>query len=169
MFSHPPTLHTRSPSLTTTEFTVTTRPPPSLSRTITSILIGTLRLLTLLTITTLLLSQHSLLPPYLAFLQCRPLDPRILYPCSCLLLWLIVQRGYMEESLLVIRSLGVQTSTTAGTWVGMGRRTRFIPTEKVRDVIVNEGFWGMEVRFYLAVVVEGEKELVVVFPVSAGE
>jgi phosphatidylinositol glycan class H protein len=75
----------------------------------------------------------------------------------------------MEESLLVIRSLGVQTSTTAGTWVGMGRRTRFIPTEKVRDVIVNEGFWGMEVRFYLAVVVEGEKELVVVFPVSAIE
>ncbi|KAF8537892.1 GPI-GlcNAc transferase complex, PIG-H component-domain-containing protein [Trichophaea hybrida] len=46
----------------------------------------------------------------------------------------------------------------------MGRRTRFIPTEKVRDVVVNEGFWGMEVRFYLAVVVEGEKELVVVFP-----
>ena len=91
---------------------------------------------------------------------------RILYPAAALVLYLCLQRGYTEESLLVIRSLGVQTSTTAGTWVGQGRRTRFIPTEKVRDVLVNEGFWGLEVRFYLAVVAEGEGGLVVVFPVT---
>ena len=67
----------------------------------------------------------------------------------------------------MIRSLGLQTSTTAGTCWGMGRRTRFIPTGKVRDVIVNEGFVGMEVRFYVAAIVEGDGGLVVVFPVSS--
>lgn len=82
------------------------------------------------------------------------------------MLWIIAQRSYTEESLLVIRSLGVQTSTTAGTLIGMGRKTRFIQTEKVRDVVINEGFYGMEVRFYLAVLVEGEAALSVVFPVS---
>jgi len=64
----------------------------------------------------------------------------------------------------VIRSLGVQISTTSGSLLGGGRKTRFIPTQKVRDVFIHEGFWGMEVRFYLAVVVEGEGEVVVVFP-----
>jgi phosphatidylinositol glycan class H protein len=161
-----PTLHIRSPSSTTTEFTVTTRPPPSLRRTITSFIVALLRVVAFVTVTVLLLSQHSLLPARLRFLQLPPLDPRALYPLSVATLWIIAQRGYTEESLLVIRSLGVQTSTTAGTWVGMGRRTRFIPTEKVRDIIVNEGFVGMEVRFYVAVVVEGEGSLVVVFPVG---
>ncbi|KAA8913739.1 GPI-GlcNAc transferase complex, PIG-H component-domain-containing protein [Sphaerosporella brunnea] len=160
----PPTLHIRSPSSTTTEFTVTTRPPPSLRRTVTSVITALLRLLAFLTVTVLLLSQHSLLPSRLQFLRLPPQDPRFLYPTSLATLWLIVQRGYTEEGLLVIRSLGVQTSTTAGTWLGMGKRTRFIPTEKVRDIIVNEGFVGMEVRFYVAVVVEGEGSLVVVFP-----
>lgn len=62
----------------------------------------------------------------------------------------------------------MQTSTTAGTW--WGKRTRFIPTERVGDVWVNEGFMGLEVKFYLAVVEKGarpgEGGLVVVFPVS---
>jgi len=62
----------------------------------------------------------------------------------------------------VIRDLGVQISTT--TWGG--RRSRFIPTSAVRDLWIHEGFCGFEVRFYLAVVVEGEEGVVVVFPVS---
>jgi phosphatidylinositol glycan class H protein len=167
MFSLPPTLHVRRPSQTTIEFTVTTRPPPSLSRSATSVATAVLRVALFTSVVILLLSQHQLLSSSLAFLQRDPIDPRFLYPISAATIWLILQRGYTEESLLVIRSLGVQTSTTAGTWVGMGRKTRFIPTEKIRDILVNEGFWGMEVRFYLAVVVEGEAGLVVIFPVSA--
>jgi len=161
------TLHIRSPSSTTTEFTVTTRPPPSLRRTVTTVLTNLLRVLALIAIATLLLSQHSLLPAQVQFLQRPPVDPRFLYPISIATLWLISLRGYTEENLLVIRSLGLQTSTTAGTCWGMGRRTRFIPTEKVRDVIVNEGFVGMEVRFYVAAIVEGDGRLVVVFPVGS--
>lgn len=36
--------------------------------------------------------------------------------------------------------------------------------EKIQDVFVNEAFRGFEVRYLLVVVVEGEEELVVVFP-----
>lgn len=42
--------------------------------------------------------------------------------------------------------------------------TRFIPTEKIQDILLNEAFRGFEVRYYLVVVVEGEEEVVVVFP-----
>ncbi|KAL1867442.1 hypothetical protein VTK73DRAFT_4180 [Phialemonium thermophilum] len=42
--------------------------------------------------------------------------------------------------------------------------TRFIPTEKIRDVLINEAFRGFEVRYYLVIVVEGEEDVVVVFP-----
>lgn len=175
MFSHPPTLQTRSPSATTTEFTVTTRPPPSLGRTLAAVAVGVLRLAGVLAVGALLLAQHSLPPPpllrdalgahWLPLLQLPVLDPRAVYPVCAAVLWLVLRRRHTDESLLVIRSLGVQTSTTAGTWLGQGRRTRFIPTAQVRDIVVNEGFWGMEVRFYLAVVVEGDGGLVVVFPV----
>ena len=175
MFSHPPTLQMHSPSATTTEFTVTTRPPPSLGRTLAAVAVGVLRLAGVLGVGALLLAQHSLPPPlllrdafsarWLPLLHLPVLDPRTVYPMCAAVLWLVLRRRHTDESLLVIRSLGVQTSTTAGTWLGQGRRTRFIPTAQVRDIVVNEGFWGMEVRFYLAVVVEGDGGLVVVFPV----
>ncbi|KAK1761386.1 putative GPI-GlcNAc transferase complex [Echria macrotheca] len=84
---------------------------------------------------------------------------------------------HTTESLLVLRGLGIQTSTTTGNLLGgicwpwgMGGKeakpatTRFIPTEKIRDVLINEAFRGFEVRYYLIVVVEGEEEVVVVFP-----
>ncbi|TKA71257.1 hypothetical protein B0A49_04147 [Cryomyces minteri] len=34
----------------------------------------------------------------------------------------------------------------------------------IQDIFIHEAFKGFEVRFYLAVVVEGEEEAVVVFP-----
>ena len=41
---------------------------------------------------------------------------------------------------------------------------RFIPTAQIQDVLINEAFRGFEVRYYLVVVVEGEEDVVVVFP-----
>ncbi len=70
-----------------------------------------------------------------------------------------------EESLLVLRGLGVQTCSTSSTYLS-APTTRFIPTNMVQDVIIHEAFRGFEVRFYLAVIVEGEGEVIVVFPVS---
>jgi len=35
----------------------------------------------------------------------------------------------------------------------------------IQDILIHEAFKDFEVRFYLAIVVEGEEDLVVVFPV----
>jgi len=63
----------------------------------------------------------------------------------------------------VLRGLGIQTSTSSETYF-TSASTRFIPTEKIQDIVVNEAFRGFEVRYYLVVVVKGEEEVVVVFP-----
>lgn len=74
-------------------------------------------------------------------------------------------RVHTTESLLVLRGLGVQTSSVGGSYLaGWRAGTRFIPTEKIRDVLINEAFRGLAVRYYLVVVVEGEEDVVVVFP-----
>lgn len=70
-----------------------------------------------------------------------------------------------EESLLVIRGLGVQTSTSSSMYWSSAA-TRFISTTQIQDIVIHEAFKGFEVRFYLAIIVEGESEVVVVFPVS---
>jgi hypothetical protein len=67
-------------------------------------------------------------------------------------LWLASIRLRTTETLLVLRGLGVQV------------QGRFIPTENILDVLINEAFLGFEVRYYLAVIVEGEDDVVVVFP-----
>ncbi|KKF93588.1 Phosphatidylinositol N-acetylglucosaminyltransferase subunit gpi15 [Ceratocystis platani] len=59
----------------------------------------------------------------------------------------------------------IQTSSVAaGSLLGAPASTRFIPTEKIQDVLVNEAFHGFEVRYYLLIVVDGEEDVVVVFP-----
>ena len=63
----------------------------------------------------------------------------------------------------MLRGLGVQTSTTSSTYL-QAPTTRFIPTTSIQDIFIHEAFKGFEVRFYLMIVVEGEGEVVVVFP-----
>ncbi|CZT21077.1 related to phosphatidylinositol N-acetylglucosaminyltransferase, putative [Ramularia collo-cygni] len=77
--------------------------------------------------------------------------------------WLVLRKGFTEESLLVIRGLGVQTSTSSPTYFWTSS-TRFIPTSSIQDIFIYEAFKGFEVRFYLSIVVEGEEDVVVVFP-----
>lgn len=71
----------------------------------------------------------------------------------------------VEESLLVIRGFGIQTSTSSSTYLSTAA-TRFIPTTQIQDIVIHEAFKGFEVRFYLAVIVEGEPDVLVVFPVG---
>ena len=71
----------------------------------------------------------------------------------------------IEESLLVLRGLGIQTTSSASTYLSTAS-IRFIPTTAIQDIFIHEAFKGFEVRFYLAIVVEGEEDLVVVFPVE---
>ncbi|KAL2861129.1 PIG-H family GPI synthesis protein [Aspergillus lucknowensis] len=82
---------------------------------------------------------------------------------SALVIYGVFLKGYTEESLLVIRGLGIQTSTSSPTYLSKAA-TRFIPTTEIQDIVIHEAFKGFEVRFYLAVVVVGEPEVVVVFP-----
>ena len=69
-----------------------------------------------------------------------------------------------EESLLVLQGLGVQTSTSSSFFL-LSPTTTFIPTTQIQDIVINEAFKGFEVRFYLAIIVIGAPEVVVVFPV----
>ena len=87
----------------------------------------------------------------------------ILLPLSFTLFYVLSLRLHRTESILVLRGLGVQTSESSTTYLS-GSATRFIPTEKIQDIFVNEAFRGFEVRYYLVVVVEGEENVVVVFP-----
>lgn len=93
------------------------------------------------------------------------LPPSLLLALGLALLYLATLRIHTTESLLVLRGLGIQTSSTGGSYLASWRAgTRFIPTEKIRDVLINEAFRGFAVRYYLVVVVDGEEDVVVVFP-----
>ncbi|KAM0276693.1 hypothetical protein ACHAQH_006461 [Verticillium albo-atrum] len=119
-----------------------------------------------LSTTTLLRALHDLAlsgPGLFARRVAATTPLAVLLPFAILLLWASLRRVHKTESLLVLRGLGIQTSSSSGSYLS-GTATRFIPTEKIRDVLVNEAFRGFEVRHYLVVVVEGEGELVVVFP-----
>ncbi|KAM3425175.1 hypothetical protein BST61_g7134 [Cercospora zeina] len=76
---------------------------------------------------------------------------------------LIFRRAHTEESLLVIRGLGVQTTTSSPNYLWTNS-TRFIPTSLIQDIFIYEAFKGFEVIYYLSIVVEGEGDVVVVFP-----
>jgi len=71
--------------------------------------------------------------------------------------------NHIEESLTLLRGLGIQTSTTSSTYL-QASTTRFIPTTSIQDILIHEAFKGFEVRYYLMIVVEGEGDAVVVFP-----
>ncbi|KAK4212872.1 phosphatidylinositol N-acetylglucosaminyltransferase [Rhypophila decipiens] len=110
----------------------------------------------------------------------------------------LFRRIHTTESVLVLRGLGIQTSSSSegGIWGlnyisrligfgnghghpnnssmpaclaignggGVGNKTRFIPTAQIQDVLINEAFRGFEVRYYLVVIVQGEEDVVVLFP-----
>ncbi|KAF2634490.1 hypothetical protein P280DRAFT_474600 [Massarina eburnea CBS 473.64] len=90
-------------------------------------------------------------------------DGTYIIPLAILVLFLACKRNYKEESLTIISGLGLQTSTTSSFYL-RSPSTRFISTTAIQDIFIHEAFKGFEVRFYLAVVVEGEREVVVVFP-----
>jgi phosphatidylinositol glycan class H protein len=178
-------LTVKRPSPTTVLYKVSTRSPTEtfpvrLRRT----LIGLVRILLGLSLLCLLItkSHDSLSPRWKAradrlssFLPARLIliwttsAARIpwtyLAPLSLVMFSLILRKAYTTESLLVIRGLGVQTTTSSPTYLSTAT-TRFIPTNMIQDIFIHEAFKGFEVRFYLSILVENEHDVVVVFPVS---
>ncbi|KAJ5293690.1 hypothetical protein N7508_008511 [Penicillium antarcticum] len=90
-------------------------------------------------------------------------NPLAMVAGGVLVIYCVFRRTYTEESLLVIRGFGIQTSTSSSTYLSTAA-TRFIPTTQIQDIVIHEAFKGFEVRFYLAVIVEGETDALVVFP-----
>ncbi|KAI0513116.1 GPI-GlcNAc transferase complex, PIG-H component-domain-containing protein [Xylaria bambusicola] len=191
MLTTTPYLRIRRPSPTAAEFTVSTLAPPTLTLRLTLYAIYVLRgllsgaiLLFLYALWTQgpygsfpsssssqILSPTRLLgmllasrPGVSATRLAAQTDPRLAVPVCAVALYALTTRLYTEESLLVLRGLGIQTRSTKGNILAGRATTRFIPTEKIQGVLVNEAFLGFEVRSYLAVVVDGEPDVVVVFP-----
>lgn len=77
--------------------------------------------------------------------------------------WLCLRRPHKEESLLVLQGMGIQTSTSSPYYF-VGPTTTFISTTRIQDIVIHEAFKGFEVKFYLAIIVEGAADVVVVFP-----
>lgn len=99
-------------------------------------------------------------------LSCRIADQYtwpVIAISSAIITYIVWRKGYTEESLMVIRGLGIQTSTSSSMYWSSAA-TRFIPTTQIQDIVIHEAFKGFEVRFYLTIIVEGESTVVVVFP-----
>ncbi|ETI25648.1 hypothetical protein G647_02422 [Cladophialophora carrionii CBS 160.54] len=109
-----------------------------------------------------LLLHLSLFSGFIRFLADKA-EWWILVPVSLVVMYACLRRDYVEESLLVLQGLGIQTSTSS-RYFFTGPTTTFIPTTQIQDIVIHEAFKGLEVRFYLAVIVEGATEVVVVFP-----
>lgn len=175
-----PMLTIKRPTPTTVLYTVSTRPPiktviarvQAIFLTLIRVLLGTLVLLVLWeqahNFSPLLARYQSPFrdtpPGQLAFFLSERFEWHYVLPLCAGVAWAITRRGYTEESLLVIRGLGVQTSTSSPSYLSSAS-TRFIPTNMIQDIFIHEAFKGFEVKFYLAIVVEDEEDVVVVFPV----
>ena len=67
---------------------------------------------------------------------------------------------YFLERILCVRNVGVQVKTRYLT----GRlRSQFIDCSKISDIIINEGINMLQVKFYLAIIVEGQDREYVAF------
>ncbi|KAJ9193661.1 hypothetical protein DTO164E3_7753 [Paecilomyces variotii] len=175
-------LTVRRPSTTTVSFTVSNASPRStlpakLAFYLQVLIRGLLFISTLLIDTAALRSvffyENGPIIPWkviwsspIGSLLCRTADAyswRVVAIASALVIYGVFRKGYTEESLLVIRGLGIQTSTSSASYCSTSA-TRFIPTTQIQDIVIHEAFKGFEVRFYLAIIVEGEPDVVVVFP-----
>ncbi|KAF1983336.1 hypothetical protein K402DRAFT_396810 [Aulographum hederae CBS 113979] len=165
-------LHTHRPTPTTASFTVSTRSSKSKAfltyvSLILRLICGLFVILVVWTkCQTFGMGIRAWLPTLGRFAQLEVpsrLPWRYLLPGACAVIWTVSRRGYTEESLLVLRGLGMQVSSSSAAYLS-APVTRFIPTTSIQDIFIHEAFKGFEVRFYLAIVVEGEEDTVVVFP-----
>ncbi|KAH8156689.1 hypothetical protein CIB48_g11558 [Xylaria polymorpha] len=187
MLTTSPYLRIRRPSPTAAEFTISTLPPLTLPLRLSlyaiylsqGLLSGVLLLFLYAkwaqspyfaassssSVAQRLLSTILASPPGVLVSRSTALaPPRFAVPACLAALYALTRRLHVEESLLVLRGLGIQTSSSKDSLLAGRATTRFIPTEKILDVLINEAFRGFGVRYYLVVVVEGEPDVVVVFP-----
>lgn len=74
----------------------------------------------------------------------------------------LLKRPYKTESLFVIHGLGLQVYSSGSYYFFSS--TTFLNKESIVDLVIHEGFRGMEVVFFMAVLVKNKDGMVVVFP-----
>lgn len=72
----------------------------------------------------------------------------------------LVPNFVVQESMLVIRNLGIQLKSVTSSG---SSSYQFIDASSVKSIIINEGIQSCDVRYYLAIVVAGRKTLVLAF------
>ena len=78
----------------------------------------------------------------------------------CFIVKLQISGKIIKESLLVIKDLGIQTTSNT---LGGGANKNFYDISRIRDFIINDHVTFYHVRQYCAFLVENEKALVVPF------
>lgn len=81
-----------------------------------------------------------------------------------IIIWIWLKLNIVkEESILSIRDVGIQVKT-----IYMNGRSvsKFIDKSKISDIIINEGITMLQVKFYMAIIVDGQDRMVVVFEVN---
>lgn len=68
------------------------------------------------------------------------------------------------EYVTVIPNVGIQLKETSGLFQSTQSKLDFIPSSQIIDVIINEGFKGLFVVYYLAIIVKDKSTLSVVLP-----
>ena len=86
---------------------------------------------------------------------------------ALLALWVLatmalMKRPYRIESLFVVHGIGLQVYSSGGYYF-MGQTT-FLNLDGIIDLVIHEGFKGLEVIFFMAVLVKDKDRTVVVFP-----
>jgi len=65
------------------------------------------------------------------------------------------------ETLLLIKSIGVQISSTTP----LHTKSKFIPLHEIQDIVINEAITMCTVKFYLAIILRDADNIIVVFEV----
>ncbi|KAG5366326.1 Phosphatidylinositol N-acetylglucosaminyltransferase subunit gpi15 [Yarrowia sp. B02] len=163
------------------EFTVTSLPktPAKISTTYaTCLLTKVVMVLLMLSATSIWLQEHKpsyqfacdstlstiarIFPQFLVNML-RTKTPTI----ALLALWMLtvmvlMRRPYKIESLFVVHGIGLQVYTS-GNYYFMGQTT-FLNLDSIIDLVIHEGFKGLEVIFFMAILVKDKDRTVVVFP-----
>ncbi|KAI9595469.1 GPI-GlcNAc transferase complex, PIG-H component-domain-containing protein [Syncephalis fuscata] len=103
--------------------------------------------------------DHKLLDAHLDFSLPSSIPSIVLL--AIFILWANSKRNTIrEESLLVVRDFGLQVKTT---YVGGRNVTRMIDIACVKDIVINEGITMFQVKFYLAILVDKQDKMVIIF------
>ncbi|RVX67719.1 hypothetical protein B0A52_07842 [Exophiala mesophila] len=166
------------PSPTTVSFTVNTRPRSTRKEQLLALVRHVLRVILILHVVLVtvaklgsgtvhdhvqILFRASLIGQGLVRRIAESTEWWLLVPLGLLIVYLCLRRDYVQESLLVLQGLGIQTSTSSAYYF-LPATSTFIPTTQIQDIVIHEAFKGLEVRYYLAVIVENATDVLVVFP-----